>query len=193
MLDCGEGVCTAVSIYKGYAIQNAMTRIDLGGRDVTQYLQLLLRKRGHVFHKSSEFEIVRQIKEGICYVPRNFAQEEEMEKQQQIFNKDYVLPDGSIIKVGGEQFRAPEILFKPDMVGLEYMGVHDVVTSSIFSCDYDVRPELASNIYLAGGSTVFDGFGDRLLSEARKRIPKSMKVRIIAPPERKYSAWIGMF
>lgn len=35
------------------------------------------------------------------------------------------------------------------------------------------------------------GFGDRLLNEVRKLAPRDVKIRISAPPERKYSTWIG--
>lgn len=35
------------------------------------------------------------------------------------------------------------------------------------------------------------GFGDRLLNEVKKLAIKDMKIKIYAPPERKYSTWIG--
>lgn len=61
-------------------------RIDIGGRDVTKYLKLLLRKEGHIFHRSSEFEIVREIKEQICKVRINAAKEEPSEMPKVILN-----------------------------------------------------------------------------------------------------------
>jgi len=191
VLDSGEGVTSAVAVYKGYAIQNAISRIDIAGRDVTSYLQMLLRRNGYSFHKSSEFEIIRQIKETKCYIPKIYTQEEDLEKKEQIAFKEFMLPDGHVVKIGGEQFKAPEILFKPELIGLEYMGVHDLVTSSIMAADLDIRPELCTSMYLAGGCTLFDGFGDRILNEIRKKIPKNMKLKIMSPPERKYTAWIG--
>lgn len=38
---------------------------------------------------------------------------------------------------------------------------------------------------------MFQGFGERLLNEVRKLAPKDIKIRISAPPERKFSTWIG--
>jgi len=35
------------------------------------------------------------------------------------------------------------------------------------------------------------GFGDRLLNEVKKLALKDVKIKIYAPPERKYSTWIG--
>ena len=68
VLDCGDGVCHASAIYEGYSITNATQRMDLGGRDVTAHLMQLLRRAGHAFHTTAEFEIVRQMKEKYCYV-----------------------------------------------------------------------------------------------------------------------------
>ena len=71
--------------------------------------------------------------------------------------------------------------------------MHDCLVSSIMQADMDLRRVLFSQIVLAGGSTMFSGFGDRLLNEIRRHpmSPKDMKIRIAAPPERLYSTWIG--
>jgi len=63
VLDAGDGVTHAVPIYEGFAMPHSVMRADVAGRDVTRYLQLLLRKEGHHFHTSAEFEVVRTIKE----------------------------------------------------------------------------------------------------------------------------------
>lgn len=63
VLDCGDGVCHCSPVFEGFSISNAIQRIDLGGRDVTKHLQLLLRRAGYVFHTTTEFEIVKRIKE----------------------------------------------------------------------------------------------------------------------------------
>lgn len=57
--------------------------------------------------------------------------------------------------------------------------------------DLDLRKSLYSNIVLSGGSTLTKGFGDRLLHEVQKLAVKDMRIKIFAPPERKYSTWIG--
>jgi centractin len=95
------------------------------------------------------------------------------------------------IQIGPEKFRAPEVLFRPELIGSEGGGVHECLVQSIMKSDMDLRRTLFSQIILSGGSTLFPGFGDRLLAEVRKKAPKDMKIRISAPPTRQYSTWIG--
>ena len=145
-------------------------------------------RAGRAFHTSAEREIVRQIKEKCCYVAFNPA-DEELSPQ----STPYALPDGSTVDVGPEAFRAPEVLFQPHIIGSEYRGVHDSLVKSIMKADIDIRRVLFSQIVLSGGSTLFNGFGDRLLHELRRHptSPRETKIRIAAPPERLFSTWIG--
>lgn len=187
VLDSGDGVTHAVPIYEGFAMPHSIIRSDIAGRDVTRYLRLLLRKEGHNFHTSAELEIVRTIKQRACYLSLNPLKEESMEGEK----SQYTLPDGSFIELGPSRFRAPELLFRPDLIGEEFEGIHEVLTYAIQRSDMDLRRILYSNIVLSGGSTLFKGFGDRLLSEVKKITPKDIKIRISAPQERLYSTWIG--
>ncbi|XP_052771540.1 alpha-centractin [Mya arenaria] len=187
VLDCGDGVTHAVPIYEGFAMPHSVMRVDIAGRDVTRYLRLLLRKEGYDLHTSAEQEIVRTIKEKACYLSINPLKEESMETEK----SSYMLPDGSSIEIGPARYRAPELLFRPDLIGDECEGIHEVLTYSIQKSDTDLRRTLFSNIVLSGGSTLFKGFGDRLLNEVKKLAPKDIKIRISAPQERLYSTWIG--
>ena len=63
VVDIGDGVSQCVPIVDGYAIKGTSSRIDVGGRDITEYLMLLLRRMGYNFHTSAEFQIVRSMKE----------------------------------------------------------------------------------------------------------------------------------
>jgi centractin len=104
----------------------------------------------------------------------------------------YVLPDGNQVEVGSvPRTRAPEILFRPDIIGCEFEGIHEVLVYSITKSDLDLRKVLYQNIVLSGGSTLFKGFGERLLHEVKKIAPRDVKIRISAPQERLYSTWIG--
>jgi len=161
---------------------------------VTRHLQLLLRRCGYNFHTTSEREIVRQIKENVCYVAYDPVKEEELvesEKTTKPVQVTYKLPDGSTIEIGPERFRAPEVLFNPELIGEEYEGIHQALVHSIQKTDMDLRKVLYSNIVLAGGSTLYAGFGDRLVNEVKNLAPKDIKIKILAPPERMYSCWIG--
>ncbi len=83
------------------------------------------------------------------------------------------------------------VLFRPDFIGKEADGIHKLVYESISQCDVDIRKELYNNIVLSGGSTMFEGIGDRLNKEISELASTSVKIKIVAPPERKYSVWIG--
>uniref|UniRef100_A0A914QV27 Actin n=1 Tax=Panagrolaimus davidi TaxID=227884 RepID=A0A914QV27_9BILA len=105
--------------------------------------------------------------------------------------KSYELPDGQVITIGNERFRCPEILLQPAMIGMEHEGIHIATYQSIMRCDVDIRKDLYANIVLSGGTSMFPGIADRMQKEIQHLAPSSMKIKIIAPPERKYSVWIG--
>nr|CAB3219905.1 alpha-centractin-like [Phallusia mammillata] len=187
VIDAGDGVTHSVPIYEGFSLPHSIIRTDVAGRDVTKYLQLLLRKEGFNFKTTAEHEIVKTIKEKACYLSQNAVKEEGVEHEKKLFP----LPDGSSIEIGSAKFRAPEVLFQPDLIGEESQGLHEVLVNSIKKCDMDLRRTLYQNIVMAGGSTLFKGFGDRLLSETKHLAPKDNKIRIQATQERLYSTWIG--
>ncbi|MCL4122260.1 UNVERIFIED_CONTAM: hypothetical protein GTU68_031400 [Idotea baltica] len=105
--------------------------------------------------------------------------------------KTYELPDGQIITIGNERFRTAEALFNPSFLGMESNGIHDTVYTSIMKCDIDIRKDLFANNVLSGGTTMYPGIADRMQKEIVSLAPPSIKVKQIAPPERKYSVWIG--
>jgi len=186
VLDLGDSVSYAMPIFEGFSLSHAITRADFGGRDVTSYLRLLLRREGHVFDTSSGLEVVRRIKESACEVSQ-----QTMLETSTGGSRAYTLPDGSVLDLGRERCFAPEALFDPSLIGLESPGAAQMLHDSLMRCDLDVRRHLIKEVVLSGGSSLFPGFGDRLLSETRKLVGPNTKVRILAPPERKYSAWVG--
>lgn len=191
VMDSGDGVSHCVPIYEGYSLPHAISRLDLAGRDLTTYMQRILKERGISLEGSSGLEIVRDIKESLCYVALDYEAELANVDMSSDLEKNFELPDGTIVQVGSERFRTPEALFQPSLLGREAEGVHTMTYNSIQQTDIDVRRDLFSNIVLSGGTTMYPGLKQRMEKEITLKAPASVKVKIVAPEERKYSVWIG--
>merc|ERR1712209_352900 len=165
VMDSGDGVSHGVPVYEGYALPHAIVRLDLAGRELTNYLMKILTERGYSFTTTA-------------------AASTSLEKS-------YELPDGQVITIGNERFRCPEALFQPSFLGMESCGIHETVYNSIMKCDVDIRKDLYANTVLSGGTTMYPGIADRMQKEITALAPSTIKIKIIAPPERKYSVWIG--
>ncbi|CAK57500.1 unnamed protein product (macronuclear) [Paramecium tetraurelia] len=186
VLDSGFGASYSIPIYEGYYFSHAALRIYIAGSTCTEYLGYILSELGVRFTSSAEMEIVRDIKEKLCYVAYDF--EEEMKKN---IGKPFELPDRNVLFIQNQRIRCPELLFKPSLIGQEVSGIHELTFKSIMKCDIDVRNELYKNVIISGGTAMFSGIKERLSKELRSFAPTSMKIKVSDTQEKKFSAWSG--
>jgi len=130
-------------------------------------------------------EIVKTIKEKLCMIVQTSGGADRESKERESAIKElkkpikYLLPDSKAIEIGEEKYLGPEILFYPDKIGHEYMGIHELIISSIKKADLDLKKDLYESIYLAGATSKFPGLATRILNELKEMKLDNVKVRSI--------------
>ncbi|VDK46775.1 unnamed protein product [Anisakis simplex] len=191
VVDSGDGVTHICPVYEGFALSHLTRRLDIAGRDITRYLI-----------KAADFETVRLLKEKLCYVAYDVEQEQRLALETTVLTEPFTLPDGRVIRVGGERFEAPEVLFQPHLINVEKCGLSELLFGVIQSADIDTRLEFYKHIVLSGGTTMYPGLPSRLERELKQlyldRVLKGnaesfqkFKIRIEAPPRRKHMVFLG--
>ena len=178
-----------VPVEEGFPITHAIRTFDVGGRDITDYLRRLLSQKGYSFESSTEHEIVRDIKEKLCYVALDA--EEELKSEKAKIEVSYTLPDGEKITISTERFTAPECLFNPAVLGIEGKNLSELIVDAVQNCDESIRNKLYENIVLCGGTASFSGLKERLQKELSAVLPETTKINIITPEAPSYAEWIG--
>ncbi|KAI1897404.1 hypothetical protein AGOR_G00082950 [Albula goreensis] len=192
VFDSGDGVSHSVPVFEGYCLPHAVQRFTLAGIDVTLHLKKLLQEQGVTMRTSAELEIVREMKERCCCVAQDYEAElvSGGPASSEVY---YTMPDGQVIHLSTERFRATEILFKPELIGRDHYGMHESIFKSILHSDIDLRKSFVGNIVLSGGNTLLAGLPQRLQCEIQKMVPIDLAefVRVTSPKDRDFSVWSG--
>ena len=193
VLESGEGVTQSCVVYEGYSIPSSYERYNYGGKDVTEYLRDLLKKRGYHFYNSTELKMINEIKENLCYLEINKRNDFNNRSNINIKNTSYYLPDGSNISIGDERILAPELLFNPEYTGKEYLSFVDMIISSINRIDVELKKSSYENIWLSGGNTSFKELGGKLVYELKNKLGKGLNINIFENEKinPKYRCWVG--
>jgi len=216
VIDSGDGVTHVIPVAEGYVIGSCIKHIPLAGRDITSFIQQMLRERKEPIPPEDYFLAARTIKEKYSYVCPDIIKEfGKYDEKPEKYIKQFEGVNTRTNKpwrcdIGYERFLAPEMFFKPEIFNPQFTtALPEVVDKAILACPIDTRRGLYSNIVLSGGSTMFKNFGKRLerdidnLVKERLRInrekhPKALDragkqvdVNVISHPMQRYAVWFG--
>jgi len=212
VIDSGDGVTHVIPVAEGYVIGSCIKHIPIAGRDITSFIQQLLREREIGIPPEQSMEVAKAIKERYCYMCPNIAKEfnkfdaEPGKYIKQFTSTNSITRKEFTVDVGYERFLAPEIFFHPEFKNPDFtVPISETVDSVVQNCPIDVRRGLYKNIVLSGGSTMFKDFGRRLERDINKFVtarldatrqitgqePKPIDVQVIQHQMQRYAVWFG--
>lgn len=204
VIDMGYSFTHIIPFVKGERVKQAIRRIDIGGKVLTNHLKEIISYRQ--LNVMDESYVINHVKEDACYVSEHFYKDMEIAKKRPPENKiirEYVLPDFTTIKRGyvrelgttngkqsddqqilrltNERFTIPELLFHPSDVGIRQMGIAEAIFETCKACPEKAVPHLLPNIVLIGGCAMFPGLAKRLEREVRALAPDYVNVSVTVP------------
>lgn len=186
-LDSGYGITSCVPVYEGYPLPHGSMKINFAGHNLSETLFSMIH---HGFSKNYKgfkgLLVADDIKEKLGYVASHSEEEEKYYVDNFSGQHDYTLPDGSTIKLGPELFKHTELLFKP--INENQTPITSLIFDSFSKCDNEILNDIQENICLTGGTTLLNGFTDRLKNELLQSLNN---FNLLHTPERQYSNWIG--
>jgi len=193
VVDSGDGVSHTVPVYEGFSVPHAVEKMEIAGRVLSLYLQkLLIESIAESFTSSAEMEIVKAIKEDLCFVASKYDEEHSQAQNSSENDKPYTLPDKRVINIAGTvRMKCPELLFKPALNGMSCKSIHELAWQSVQASDIDIRKDLCKNMILSGGTTMYQGLPDRLKDEIVALAPAGSEIKVIAAADRKFAVWKG--
>jgi len=214
VIDSGDGVTHVIPVAEGYVIGSSIKHIPLAGRDITAFVQQLMRERTEPIPPEQSLEVAKRVKETYSYVCPDIVKEfakydQEPSKWIRQYDGNHLVTKKPFTAdVGYERFLGPEIFFNPEVFSSDFLTpLPKVVDDTIQTCPIDVRRGLYKNIVLSGGSTMFKDFGKRLARDIKRsvdyRIKRSeelsggkikavtLEVNVISHHMQRYAVWFG--
>jgi actin-related protein 3 len=215
VVDSGDGVTHVIPVAEGYVIGSSIKHIPIAGRDITSFVQQLIRDRdGNIIPSSESFDVAKRVKESYSYVCPDLVKEyKKFDEMPDKYFKKYTGIESVTKKpfsfdVGYERFLGPEVFFNPEIYSSDFLTpLPKVVDDTVQSCPIDTRRGLYKNIVLSGGSSMFKDFGKRLQRDVKRtvdnRIKKSeqlsggrikavpLEVNVISHHMQRYAVWFG--
>lgn len=215
VIDSGDGVTHVIPVADGYVIGSCIKHIPMAGRDITNFVQQMLRERKELIPPEDLLLVAKSIKERHCYTCPDIVKEfEKYDKDPKKYFRSFGgqhARTGSkwTADIGYERFLGPEIFFNPEIFNPQIsMGLPEAVDKAVLACPIDTRRGLYSNIVLSGGSTMFKDFGRRLQRDIKKRVDtrleenwarhktmkkevKKMDVNVISHHMQRFAVWFG--
>ena len=184
VLDVGNSVTSIIPIEQGFAVTKNSNYSEIGGKSLTDYFANLLNQRGlgYWFKTRSDKEIVRDIKEKLCYAYldlKSLGGKRELDisklnsddKRLLASEEIYELPDGQFITIGDERIYTAEVLFKPDYLKLNVKDQNE-------STSNDKDSGKIMNINIVNGDGV-DKLIYQSINKCDKNIQKQMYNNIV--------------
>jgi len=214
VIDSGDGVTHVIPVAEGYVIGSSIKHIPLAGRDITAFVQQLMRDRSEPIPPAESMEVAKRVKETYSYVCPDIVKEyAKYDSEQSKWIRQYegvnsITKKPYTCDVGYERFLGPEIFFNPEIFSSDFLTpLPKVVDDTIQTCPIDVRRGLYKNIVLSGGSTMFKDFGKRLARDIKRSVDYRIKrseelsggkikavpldVAVISHHMQRYAVWFG--
>uniref|UniRef100_A0A8C6AHL9 Actin-related protein 3 n=1 Tax=Monodon monoceros TaxID=40151 RepID=A0A8C6AHL9_MONMO len=168
VIDSGDGVTRVIHVAEGYVIGSCIKHIPIAGRDITYFIQQLLRDREVGIPPEQSLETAKAINK---YDTNGSKWIKQYTGINAISKKEFS------IDVGYERVLGPEIFFHPEFANPDFtQPISEVVEEVIQNCPIDVRCPLYNNIVLSGGSTMFRDFRCRLQRDLKKTVDARLKL-----------------
>jgi len=183
VIESGFQATFAVPVVDGVAQDAQTVGMQLGSFDVIMYLNtLLMEQNGLVLTSTAESMQLDDLRAEICWVAKNYI-------LASYEAQPFTLESGEVIYVREAQYQAPELLFQPELNGIDSIGLVEAVYEAVINSPEEFQEELWANIVLGGGNTLYPGLKERL--EYDLSLYSGHTVNVIALNNREFSAWIG--